>query len=395
MALQQQSDAGTSQYLDNLASVSMTYEAKVILDLIPAVYDRPGRVVQLINGEDDQSSALVNMPFFLDPETQRPRPLQPGAMPPPAMSGMPPVGIPPGVPPGMPPMGATPPMGAPSGGPPMMGMPPGATPPGGMGAMGAPVQMPPQTPKEQFHDLKKGVYGVAVTVGRSFQTRLDEGAEAMGQILQGNPALLPLIGPLYFKYRDFPGSEEIAALLKKERAHMMPYLQDDDGMNTEALMSQIQQMGEQGKQLQAELQKATEFIKTDQSKWAAQASITKMKLDAESQMQAMHDNTLIQVENIRSMTKGAITENKAVQDQIALNEKQRHATEMTHTHIRSGQEAQAAKAEDEQILEAMKVEGEVTRDAIRAKIDVEKDLATREPPEVKIDVEIPGDQDTA
>jgi len=120
-----------------------------------------------------------------------------------------------------------------------------------------------------------------------------------------------------------------------------------------------------------------------------------MKLDAESQMQAMHDNTLIQVENIRSMTKGAITENKAVQDQIALNEKQRHATKMTHTHIRSGQEAQAAKAEDEQILEAMKVEGEVTRDAIRAKIDIEKDLATQEPPEVSIDVEISGDQDTA
>jgi hypothetical protein len=380
MALQQQSDAGTSQYLGNLASISMTYEAKVILDLIPAVYDRPGRVVQLINGEDGQSSALVNMPFFLDPETRRPRPLPPGGMPPPEMSGIPPGGTPNGVP---------------SVGPPSVGMPPSGMPLGGMGEMGLPVQMPPRTPKEQFYDLKKGVYGVAVTVGRSFQTRLDEGATDMGQILQGNPALLPLIGPLYFKYRDFPGSQEIAELLKKERAHMMPWLEEDDGVNEEALMAQIQQMGEQGKQLQAELQKATEFIKTDQVKWAAQASITKMKLDAESQMQSMHDNTLIQVENIRSMTKGAITENKAVQDQIALNEKQRHATEMTHTHIRSGREAQAAKAEDEQILEVMKVEGEVTRDAIRAKIDVEKDRATKEQPEVRIDVDIPGDQDTA
>lgn len=393
MALQQQSDAGTSQYLGNLASVSMTYEAKVILDLIPAVYDRPGRVVQLINGEDGQSSALVNMPFFIDRETQRPRPLPPGEMPPPEMSGIPMGGTPQGMPPGMPPMGGIPPMGPPLGGPPQMGMPPGGMPISAMGPVGPPVQMPPQTPKEQFYNLKAGVYGVAVTVGRSFQTRLDEGATDMGHLLQGNPALLPLIGPLYFKYRDFPGSEEIAELLKKERAHMMPWLEGDDGVNEEALMAQIQQLGEQGQQLQAELAKASEFIKTDQAKWAAEAAMAQGKAEVQVHLQSMRDQTAIEVERIRSMTKGAITESKAVQEQIALDEKQRHATEMAHTHIRSGQRAQAEKAEDEQVLEAMKVEGEVTRDAIRAKIDVEKDRATKEQPEVRIDVDIPVDDD--
>jgi hypothetical protein len=253
--------------------------------------------------------------------------------------------------------------------------------------------MPPRTPKEQFYDLKKGVYGVAVTVGRSFQTRLDEGATDMGQILQGNPALLPLIGPLYFKYRDFPGSQEIAELLKKERAHMMPWLEGDDGVNEAALMAQIQQLGEQGQQLQAELAKASEFIKTDQAKWAAEAAMAQGKAEVQVHLQSMRDQTAIEVERIRSMTKGAITESKAVQEQIALDEKQRHATEMAHTHILSGQQAQAEKAEDEQVLEAMKVEGEVTRDAIRAKIDVEKDRATKEQPEVRIDVDIPVDED--
>jgi hypothetical protein len=174
---------------------------------------------------------------------------------------------------------------------------------------------------------------------------------------------------------------------------MMPWLEGDDGVNEAALMAQIQQLGEQGQQLQAELAKASEFIKTDQAKWAAEAAMAQGKAEVQVHLQSMRDQTAIEVERIRSMTKGAITESKAVQEQIALDEKQRHATEMAHTHILSGQQAQAEKAEDEQVLEAMKVEGEVTRDAIRAKIDVEKDRATKEQPEVRIDVDIPVDED--
>ena len=277
--------------------------------------------------------------------------------------------------------------------------------------MGSPIQMPPLTPKEQFHELKKGVYGVAVTVGRSFQTRLDEGANEMGQILQGNPALLALIGPLYFKYRDFPGSEEISELMKKEQQHMMPWLKTEDGTNVQMLTSQIQQLGEQGQQVQAELAKATEFIKTDQAKLNTQVAIAKGKAELQIHLQGMSDQTTIQVERLRAISKGASINDKAMLDQVELEMKQRHATEMAHTHIRSSQQTQAMKSQDAQILEAMKaqeaqslestksqdaqsleatkVRGEVTRDAIRAKIDIEKDEATREVPDVRIDLDVP------
>ena len=62
LALQQQSDAGNSHFLDNLASVAMEHEARIVLDLVPAIFDRPGRVVQLLSGEDEQTPALVNAP---------------------------------------------------------------------------------------------------------------------------------------------------------------------------------------------------------------------------------------------------------------------------------------------------------------------------------------------
>ena len=348
MALQQQSDAGTSQYLDNLAGISMTYEAKVILDLIPTVYDRPGRVVQLVKGEEDQSAVILNQPFLIDPESQIPRPMESGAVPP-----MPP--------PGMPPPGMTPP--------------------------GAPSILPP--PKQHFFDLTQGVYGVSVSIGRSFQTRLDEGAAEIGQILQGNPALLPLIGPLYFRYRDFPGSQEIADLLKKERQHMMPWLDQENGDNLAALTAQLQQLEQQGQQLQEELAKASDYIKTDQAKWAAQAAIAKGKADVQVHLQSMRDATAIEVERIRAMTKGLVTNEKGLQEQTELQMKQRHAREMSTQHILSGEHAQAMKAAQAEELEAIKVEGEVTRDAISAEIDVEKDAAMRKTPEVKIDVDLP------
>tara|TARA_B100000949_G_scaffold227216_1_gene233361 strand:- start:448 stop:3012 length:2565 start_codon:yes stop_codon:yes gene_type:complete len=412
MALQQQSDAGTSQYLDNLASVSMTYEAKVILDLIPIVYDRPGRVVQLVKGEDEPSVAILNLPFFMDPESGRPRPVpmggippMPGAAPPMGGPGMtPPLGLPPAgvpLPPGMPPIGIptppgmTPPGMTPGMGAPPPGMPPGGAPmPPGMPPMGGPGGFPPMLspPKEQFFDLKKGVYGVSVTVGRSFQTRLDEGAAEIGQILQANPALLPLIGPLYFRYRDFPGSQEISELLKKERQHMMPWLDEEQGDNLMAMTAQIQQLQQQGQQLQEELAKASDFIKTDQAKWSAEAAMARGKADLEVHLQSMKDATTLQVEELRAMTKGLVTNEKGQQEQRELIMKQRHAREMSTQHILSGEHAQSMKAAQAQELEAIKVEGEVTRDAISAEIDVAKDRATRETPEVNIDVDLPLDE---
>ena len=379
MALQQQSDAGTSHYLENLAQISMTYEAKVVLDLIPAVYDRPGRVVQLVTGEDSQSSALVNQPFFMDPLAQQPFPIPPAGIPS-FPAGLAP---PPMLPPGMPPMG----------GPPLPGSPPGVPPMGPMPPMGQPLEMRRVTPEEEFHDLKKGIYGVAISVGRSFQTRLDEGAEEMGRILQGNPALLPLIGPLYFKYRDFPGSEEIAELLKKERQHMMPWLDENPESSVEALNAQLQQMGQQTQQLQEELAKANEFIQKDQAKYAAQAAIARGKAEVDVHLQGMRDATEIQVERIRAMTKAAVTETKGVQEQIELGSKQQHATNMARENIAHSQQMQYTKAREAEALEALKVQGEVTRDAIRAKLDVEKDEAIKATPEVNVDVDLrPGGQ---
>lgn len=77
LALQKQSELGTSGYLDNLATLSLVLEGKILRDLIPIVYGQKGRVVPA-QGEDDERRMLVmKQPYVLGPNKQ-PMPAQPG-----------------------------------------------------------------------------------------------------------------------------------------------------------------------------------------------------------------------------------------------------------------------------------------------------------------------------
>lgn len=70
-SLQQASEQGTSNYPDQLQK-AIQHAGCVLLDLIPHVYDRPGRVAQIITGETgEQSAVMLNQPF----QTQQGQPM--------------------------------------------------------------------------------------------------------------------------------------------------------------------------------------------------------------------------------------------------------------------------------------------------------------------------------
>lgn len=64
LALQQQTDAGTSGYLENLKAVTLPLDARIVLDMMPVVYDRPGRVTQVLGAEDETRVVMLNAPFI-------------------------------------------------------------------------------------------------------------------------------------------------------------------------------------------------------------------------------------------------------------------------------------------------------------------------------------------
>jgi len=225
-ALQAQTETGNSGYLDNLAQISMTYEAKVVLDLIPKVYDRPGRLVPLLGLDNQRSSVVVNAPSVPGPNGQ-------------------PIALPQG------PQGPL--------------LPPGA-------ALEDVSQI----------NLAEGVYTSAVTIGKTQATAATEASEAMGALLQAEPQLLQLIGDLYFKYQDWPGAQEISERLKKM---LPPPLQDPAQQQQSTAMlqqqnaqlqQQLQQLGPLADQNQAKLQ---------QAQLDAQAKLQAAQLDAQTKQQ--------------------------------------------------------------------------------------------------------------
>lgn len=230
LALQDQGEVGNSHFMHNLADIAMVYEARVILDLIPHVYDRPGRVAQVLDEEDEVSQVILNQPFFRDPDNGSLTPL------PPLENGRSP-------------------------------MPPAA--PDGT------------RPEVEHYDLSKGRYAVTVSVGKSYQSRLQAGAEEIGEILTARPELLPLIGPLYFRYRDFPGAREIADLLREVREKQFPGLEKKPG-TLEALQAENAQLKQQNEQMSQQLREAVERVKTDAAK--AAASIQKAQIDQETRL---------------------------------------------------------------------------------------------------------------
>jgi hypothetical protein len=233
LALQQQADAGTSHYLQNLADISMKYEAKVILDLIPKIYDRPERVIRIIHGDDRKSTAvMIGAPYTTD-DKKRPQLVQ----------------------------GWNPQQSAP--------MPEGA----------------------KYYDLSRGVYDVSISIGKAFQTRLDEGREKIGELLSAKPELFMMMGDIFLNYADWPGSKDMAKRMEKIRERTFPGLgENEDGQAPpEQMQAELAGMKQQMQMMGQQLQMAMQQIETDRAK--QEASLMKAKMDNETKLRiAAADN---------------------------------------------------------------------------------------------------------
>lgn len=240
LALQGQADASTSGYLANLAQISMVHEARVVLDLIPYVYDRPGRIARLLDDEDEERTVLLNAPFQVD-DDERPVPVE--------------------VPEGQ--------------------------------------ALPPGVKK---YDLAKGRYGVSVTIGKNYQTRLQQGADELGQILSASPEMMLLVGDLYFGFRDFPSAKTVSQRLRKiiEMKNPELFRDDDDAETPDQLRARLADTEQKMQVLQQQLGQAVEMLKTEQAK--QQATLEKANLDAQSREAVAQINaqTKLMVEQIKA-----------------------------------------------------------------------------------------------
>lgn len=217
----QQSQKGTSNFLDNQAR-SIRREITIINNLLYPIYgQRPGRVARIMSGEGDTSTVLVNQPFMPAGPKGRPQPI-------PAQPGQP--------------------------------LPDGA---------------------KHYTLTKDARFNAVVKVSKSYDTRREQEAQILGDLIASNPAEMQIIGDMFFKSLDGPGHKEMA---ERHKLMLAPQIQQHIAAKEQGktppdpqMMAQMQQMQGIIQQLQQELLKAN-------------AGIPKAQIDAQSKIQQTQMN---------------------------------------------------------------------------------------------------------
>jgi hypothetical protein len=198
---------------------------------------------------------------------------------------------------------------------------------------GRPMPAQPGQPGAKTYDLTQGKYSLSITVGRSHQTRMEEGAEEIGKILEAAPDLMPIIGPTYFRFRDFPGAKEIADLLKEMREKQYPGLgQDKDNpMDPKQLQAQLQAMQQQMQMQQQQMQMMQQALETEQAKQQAQIMVAQMREETARYKTEADNATKMAVAQKSSEDKAIVEELKLMLQQLkGKHETGDHREQMAH-----------------------------------------------------------------
>lgn len=205
-----------------------------------------------------------------------------------------------------------------------------------MGQAGRPTPAQPGQPNAKTYTLTKdAVFNIAINVTRSYDTRRAEEAATIGDLLNGNPALMTVLGDLYFKNLDGPGHDEMAervkAMLDPKVQAVLQAKQQGQGPpdpHTQQLMSENAQL----KQVAQQLQQA---VQTDQVKAQASMQTAQVKAQADMQMaqlQAQKEIHLQEMKNAASIAVARISAAKSAMDTAAEGQEERLSTGIELQH---------------------------------------------------------------
>ncbi len=145
LARKESQNQGSVNYLDNFNRF-VTSLGKLMLEWIPEIYDRPGRIVRVLGMEDEFERVMIGQPYR--DVNGKPVPVDPN-----------------------------------------------------IAELAEDIK---------HFDLKKGIYGVRVSPGTDHITRKAEAAEWQFKLLEARPELMGVFGDIAFKNLDGPGHDQIA-----------------------------------------------------------------------------------------------------------------------------------------------------------------------------------------
>jgi hypothetical protein len=287
-ALQAQSDLANSNYPDNVKR-ALIYAGELAVEIIPKITQK-GQIIHILGMDDEPEQVMIGQPYQEHPQT--------------------------GVPQASPPE-VTPELAAMSNG------------------------------LHKFYDLNNGRYAVTVSVGKATATKREEGAAALGELIPHlPPPMAAVLTPEYIEQLSMPNAHKMAEIARKALPPELQAASDQNGQ------SQIPpQVQAQLQQLQAELQKAQQFIQTKQAEQMGSLEETKIKAQTDLQIaqhkadtDADRELALQMMKNATSIAVARISASKSQLDPAAEAAEERLATglKMAHEVGMAGMEHQHA-----------------------------------------------------
>ncbi len=256
--LKMASQQGTSGWLTHHAR-AIRQTGIIIVDLLPAIYDTPGRVERIIGKDGSEDFVMLNQPFTQGQDGQ-PQPVNP--------------------------------------------------------------KMPPPQQPITAHMLAEGQYGVIVNVGKSQQTLKAETFAGMNALAQAAPELVPRFADLWVKSMDIPQADAIAARIappgtedgKNDQAQMQAQIQQ-----LQQALQEAQQLADDNKtKLQIAQMNAQAGVQKAQQSDMVKAQTEQAKTQTQTAAQQQSDQIKIQVAGIQAETALAIAELQAGMQQYKV-----------------------------------------------------------------------------
>lgn len=246
---------GSSNYMAHWAR-SIEHEGRIINSLLYPIYGtRPGRITRIVDPNGNQETLMLGQPFTMQ----------------------------------------------------------------GNGKMQRPVHAPDDPAAKKFELTKDAKFNVVVKVTKNYETRRQEEAAILGQIISAEPqAMMAVYGDLFFKNQDGPGHQEMA-----ERAKIMLAPQIQQALAAKAqgqdvpphVMAQLQQMQQKMQEQDGIIKKAQELLQTDKIK--SDAMLEKARLDNENAITLADKNNAAKIEIARiSAAKQAPDEGAEAQEEL-------------------------------------------------------------------------------
>jgi hypothetical protein len=267
--LKTQGETGTSNYLANLAEYSMTYEGKVLNDMLEYVYDRPGRIVRLLGEDDEEREVMLNQPYQETATADDAKQLTPVPQ----------------------------------------------------------AQFNPQ--EHHFYNLKDGgQYRVYVTVGPSQPSAREDDRQFMNDLATAAPSLVPIYADLWVRSNDSRVASQVADRLRRANPHAQ---QDDAAKKTNLppeIAGQVQQMQQQLQEAAQQLQKLNQEIQTDKAKYDAQLQIEREQNASRERIANLQIRKDLIIERAKLEADKASTVFEAEIERLFLEAEQQHEGRM-------------------------------------------------------------------